>query len=824
MGACAGFGRFHFDRPATDRAGKSNTFSLVTKYQLPLAAFRGEDISMDTAQMSSRSAPDVRQQAASRSFLPALGAWCLILLLAALAIFELKAPDALPATSPQSDFSAERALMHVRAIAREPHPIGSNANAAAREYLVAQLSRLEMQPQITTAIGVSDRYGALIAGNTHDIIARLPGTANSGAIMLMAHYDSVPSGPGAADDGSGVGAILETVRALKTGPPLKNDLIVLITDGEESGLLGAEAFVASNPWMKDVGLLMNFEARGNCGASLLFETSVNNAALINQVAHAAPYPVGSSLFYAIYKLLPNDTDFTVFRPARTPGLNFAFGGHLEAYHSWLDTADNLDLKSLQHHGSYALALVRQFDQMDLNKLRQSAGDEVFFDWFGSNLIVYSESRVVIGEVVATILLVAAIVLSMRRAGIRPGKLVLSMIFCLVLLLVIPAVMTVAAWLLLLLVRGRMLVGDTPANSFLLVSLSVLGAAIGSAILAKLRKHFDLQELSLAGLVVVCILNWIVALLLPAGSYLLFWPLLLTGAGLLLLELTRTRSPRVQLMGTLVGALATILLFAPIAYLLYIFLTLNLMSVAAIGLLIGLFFIICIPLMNVAVPQRPWRTILLPLFAGAAVCLGIGITQSHSSTQHPREDNLLYSLNSDDHAAVWISTDDALDAYTAQFFAGTIPNRHPIPNFLTGSHRQVLSAQAPVADLQPPISEVEADEQEGDLHKIRMNVRSQRDAYLMVVRFDPSVKLVSVNISGRNLSPGLDSSDPILLYGMGTQGANLELKVKAPSGVTFWLSDYSVDLPTTQRRSADIIAEPGSDQTLVGRKYTLESAK
>lgn len=774
--------------------------------------------------MSSQSAPGVQQEAASPSFLPALGAWCLILLLAALAIFELKAPDALPATSPQSDFSAERALVHIRAMTGAPHPIGSNANAAAREHLVAQLSTLGMETQVATAIGVSDRYAALIAGNTHDVIARLPGTANSGAIMLMAHYDSVPSGPGAADDASGVGAILETVRALKTGPPLKNDLIVLITDGEESGLLGAEAFVASNPWMKDIGLVMNFEARGNHGASLLFETSVNNAALINQVARGAPYPVGSSLFYALYKLLPNDTDFTVFRPAGTAGLNFAFGGHLEAYHTGLDTADNLDLKSLQHHGSYALALVRQFDQMDLSKLRQRTGDDVFFDWFGSSLIVYSERWVVIGEVVATILLVAVIVLSRRRAGVRLGKLVQAMVFCLVLMLIIPAVMTAAAWLLFLLLRGRMLVGDTPANSFLLVGLNVLGAVIGSAILAKLRKHFDLQDLSLAGLVVVCILSWIVAVLLPAGSYLLFWPLLLTTAGLLLLELAGIRSPRARLLGTMVGALATILIFAPIAYLLYIFLTLNVVSVAAIGLLMGLVFIICIPLMNVAIPQRPWRTILLPLFVGAAVCLGIGITQSHSSAQHPHEDSLLYSLNSDDHVAVWISVDGALDAYTAQFFAGTTPNRHPIPNFLTGSQRQVLSVQAPVADLPPPISEVQADEQEGNLHRIRMNVRSQRDAYLMVIRFDPSVKLVSVNVSGRNLSPRPDSSDPILLYGMGTQGADLELKVKAPSGVAFWISDYSVGVPTTQRRNAEFIAAPGSDQTLVVRKYALMSPK
>src|ERR1700739_505116 len=245
-----------------------------SKWRLPPPS-EGEDIFLNTAQMSARPIPDV-QQVSSPSFLPAMGAWCLILLLAAFAIFKLKAPDALPATSPQSDFSAVRALAPIRAIASARHPIGSDANAKAREYVVEQLSALGMGPQVATAIGIYNGSGALVAGNTRDIVARLPAAANSGAIMLMAHYDSVPSGPRAADDASGVSAILETVRALKTGPPLRNDLIVLITDGEEAGLLGAEAFVASSSRMKDIDLLMNFEARGNHGPSLLFETSANN--------------------------------------------------------------------------------------------------------------------------------------------------------------------------------------------------------------------------------------------------------------------------------------------------------------------------------------------------------------------------------------------------------------------------------------------------------------------------------------------------------------------------------------------------------------------
>ncbi len=761
-----------------------------------------------------------KQEASSLSLLSAL-AWCFISLLAAVAIVEIKPPDTIPATAPQDEFSAERALSHVRAIAAVAHPIGSNADAVAREYLVAQLSAFGMNPQVATAIGIHNGFRVLIAGNTHDVIARLPGSANSRAVMLMAHYDSVPTGPGAADDAAGVAAILEAVRALRAGPPLKNDLIVLLTDGEEAGLLGGEAFVASHPWMKDVGLVMNFEARGNRGPSLLFETSANNASLINEVANAAPYPTGSSLFYALYKLLPNDTDFSEFRTEGTPGLNFAFGGHLEAYHSWLDRADNLDTASLQHQGSYALALTRQFGQMDLNKLKQQTGDDVFFDWLGYNLIAYSQRWVLIGEAVATLLLVLTVALSVWRTQVKMGRLLWALSLCLVVVITIPVTMTAAAWLLLHLLGGRMLLGDTSANSFLLVGLTVMGAAIGCTVVARLRRRFNLQELSLAGLLVVCALSWAVALLLPAGSYLLFWPLLFTAIGLSVLGLLKAKSLRAQVFATLAGAVITILLFAPIAYLLYIFLTLNLVSVAAVGLLLGLFFIICTPLINLAAPQPLWRKVVLILLGSAGVFLGVGIVQSHSSAQHPRQDTLLYSLNADDNTAVWISYDNALDSYTAHFFPeGTSRNR-PIPAFLTGSQRQVLVSPAPVVDLHPPISEIKADEQAGNLHKIRLNVRSQRDANYIVVRLDPSANLIALKISGRTMTLHSKSgSSPIFLYGMGTQGADLELTLNTPHSVSFWISDSSVGLPTTQRRASDIIAAQDSDETLVWRIYTL----
>src|SRR5207245_10866754 len=120
------------------------------------------------------------------------------------------------------------------------------------------------------------------------------------AVALVAQYDSVAAGPGAGDDGAGVAALLETLRGLRAGPALQNDLIFLFTDGEEDGLLGASAFVAEHPWAKDAHVVINFEARGNSGASQLFETSAGNGRLIDFFAQAAPYPSGSSLAFQSY--------------------------------------------------------------------------------------------------------------------------------------------------------------------------------------------------------------------------------------------------------------------------------------------------------------------------------------------------------------------------------------------------------------------------------------------------------------------------------------------------------------------------------------------
>ena len=277
-------------------------------------------------------------------------------------------------------FSAARAMKHVEAIGREPHPTGSEANAKVRETIIATLKSLKLDPevQIPQEPNRTER----------NILVRLNGKGprDRKAVLLCAHYDSVQNAPGAGDNASGVAAVLETLRALTVSPPLDRDVIALLDDGEELGLVGAQLFVDEHPWAKDVGVVLNVDARGNHGPSFMFETSDQNGWLIGQFAQVTPHPLSTSLSMDIYRLMPNDTNLSVFKRAGMDGLNFAFSRGLAYYHTASDTPANLDPKSLQHQGETVLALTRQFAGLNLEKVREP--DAVYFSVLNRAVVHY----------------------------------------------------------------------------------------------------------------------------------------------------------------------------------------------------------------------------------------------------------------------------------------------------------------------------------------------------------------------------------------------------------------------------------------------------
>lgn len=329
---------------------------------------------------------------------------------ALLAWLQLDPPRARPADAPADRFSAERAMADVRIIARAPHPMGSHANRLVRDHLMRRLAELGLAPEVQAEDVWDLREGrelVLAGGRVENVIGVLPGQDRAApAVLLMAHYDSVPGSPGAADDAAGVAAMLEIARALQAGDPPARDVVFLFTDGEEVGLLGARAFFAEHPLARRVGFVINLESRGGAGRALMFQTGPENGETVRLFARSAVRPAASSLSQFVYEQMPNDTDFTVPMEAGIPGLNFAFAGRPFEYHSPTATPERLDRGSLQDLGAQALAAAREAATAQALPARSP---EVVFADLAAWVIAYPP---IVGWVIlalaAALLLVAAV--------------------------------------------------------------------------------------------------------------------------------------------------------------------------------------------------------------------------------------------------------------------------------------------------------------------------------------------------------------------------------------------------------------------------------
>jgi acetylornithine deacetylase/succinyl-diaminopimelate desuccinylase-like protein len=200
-----------------------------------------------------------------------------LVLIASIAVFSivslklLSPPAVVPSSQGDEEFSAERALIFLSVIAREPHSSGTAAHAQVRDYIYTYCQRMGLETELMDQTGMNVYSNSVRAGRTQNILARLKGTQSGKTILVMSHYDSQPNTPGATDDGAGVAAMMEAIRLLKNSQPLKNDVLFLFTDLEESGLFGAESFVSHYKNLEEIGLIVNFEARGNSGVSFTFE-------------------------------------------------------------------------------------------------------------------------------------------------------------------------------------------------------------------------------------------------------------------------------------------------------------------------------------------------------------------------------------------------------------------------------------------------------------------------------------------------------------------------------------------------------------------------
>lgn len=315
---------------------------------------------------------------------------CILVMALAIAWFSLRTPLPLDKYAPAGDFAAGRALEDIQVLAGQPHPVESRANQKVRDVLLARLHGLGLATEIqrVAAAPAWGRWSKRAKTHTiENIVARLPGRdAGLPALLLISHYDSVPKSPGAADDMAGVASMLEITRLLRHTGPTARDVIFLFSDGEEAGLVGARAFAEHHPLISRIGFVINLESRGGGGRALMFETGPDNGAAVRLFARVANLPSSNSLAAYIYKILPNDTDFTVLRHRGIAGLNFAFIGRPELYHAPEATADRVEPGAIQSMGAQIWAVTRAIAYA--TSFAPKAADLAWFDLYGRMVIVY----------------------------------------------------------------------------------------------------------------------------------------------------------------------------------------------------------------------------------------------------------------------------------------------------------------------------------------------------------------------------------------------------------------------------------------------------
>lgn len=374
-------------------------------------------------------------------------------------------PPVQPLGASASSFSAARALADLEALAGEglPHPAGTEEAARLRERLVA-LGRgrgWTLEPSTRMAVGPEG------AGVVHNLVLELPGRRDEW-VLVMAHTDSVGAGPGIADDLAGVAAVLEAVRARLAQGPLERGLLVVFTDAEEDGLHGARAFARKDPRMDRVACVLNLEARGCRGPSLMFQVGPGSGDLVREWAARAPHPFADSISEAAYARMPNDTDFSVTRDLGLPGLNFAFVGGVEVYHTPLDDLAHLDPRSLQHQGEHLLAGLEAADVARF----EDAGRSAWLTLLGTTWVVPA-AFVVPAALLALACALAGALLRTRRGELEPGALRSALLRVLPLLL-LPALLSGAVAQLLARLSGEAAFGQLHPG---LGSAAAAGAAL-----------------------------------------------------------------------------------------------------------------------------------------------------------------------------------------------------------------------------------------------------------------------------------------------------------------------------------------------------------
>ncbi|NNH74263.1 M20/M25/M40 family metallo-hydrolase [Nocardia uniformis] len=685
------------------------------------------------------------------------------------------------ADAPADVFSAERAMRTIEEIAQQPHPPGTPEHARVREYLADELRKLGLQTEIQEGIGrwptTFEREG-LALGQVFNIVASKPGTASTGTVYLTAHYDSVPSGPGANDDGAGIAAILEAVRALGAAPDsaLRNDLVVLLTDGEENGLLGAEAFVAAGQDGKRTGVVINHEARGASGPVLLWRITHPDGHLIDAVA-AAPHPNTDSLSTALGGAqTSSNTDFVSFEPGGLQVLDWAFAGSSAYYHNRLDDPAHVNPATVQQMGDNTLALAREYGDTDLATLSGGSDRSYFQLPFG--ILIVLPIWVIIALAVVSVALLAWVAWTVRRNG----ETKLRKIFAAgaTFLLAVPVAMGAVylLWEALQFIRPEyrtLEYVDPYRPESYYAAVLMLSATVLAVWWLLARRLFDTTASAVGLLGAVTVVGVACTVLVPSGAQMLIVPLFAAAIGFAVTFVV----PQPWRLPTLTLFLipAAIFLGGASWAVLQTGVSASPFMVAPLVVLLG--GLVTVTLVRTWPPRRSWLIPTTTLTLTIALS-ALGLFVDRFDAEHPLPSQLLYAFDADGNEARWLSQREP-NRWTDEFVDAAAPGAQ----FAELWPNAVASGPAPTSALPPPTAEIVSDTTDSGQRTVTLRVKSARDGIRLDLRFDSAVE--ALRVGGREVTPV--PAQGFQFFAPPAEGLDVELV--APAGpVSLRLIDYT----------------------------------
>lgn len=742
--------------------------------------------------------------------------------------FNNSKPDLHVSKQTIQNFSISNALLHVKAIAEKPHFVGTDAHREVRKYLLNELESMGLQPHVQAKMVVGKKYRN--ATFVRNIICRIKGSEKGKALLLLSHYDSeIHASPGASDAGSGVAVILEGIRAFldaKQSP--KNDIIILISDAEELGLLGAQAFVDHHPWSKDVGLVLNFEARGSGGPSYMFmETNGGNQQLIASYKEAYPYYTNAnSLLYSLYKLLPNDTDLTAFRKyGDINGFNFAFIDDHFDYHTSQDSFDRLDQRSLMHQATYLMPLLSHFSQADLDNLN-SEDDHVFFSIPGITMIDYPFSFGPILFVLVIIFFIAALFLLHRKSALNL-KSIFKGVALMILLLIGIGVIGFYGWKLIEWLYPSYTDinhGFTYNGHYYIAAFVSLALWLTIAVYGRYGRSLALTDLSTGPIILWLILSFAALKYLPGAGYFVLIPML--AICMLLSREYLKEKPEIALPVAALFSIPVLLIFTPFVPLFSVGLGLKMLAVSAI--LTSLLIMAILPMVKEIHGFRQLNRI----FAVTAV---VFLLSAHFSADFSSENKKPNSLSlfqlAEENKNYWITYDKNLDSYTKQFL-GTPqygkPEGSPDHYVFNGIH---WHQEAKNIHIPEPTIEILKDSLADNKRQVHLKIHSNREAHQLVLRSLNDLEIHELRINGVNARQ--KENDMIRLrpysylvgYFVTAGNTNLELEMTVSNNdqISLMLYDIAYDLTHSQlKKITNSAINPRSD-TQMEKAFVINDA-